>query len=359
MLLPNYFMRSIKIIFFGSTADSVLVLEKLFTFHFSLFTSRISAVVTQPPRPVGRKQILTPTPVELWAREHGITVLSFPTNREKPWEYEDNWAVIDALMPCKADFLVSACYGQKIPWESIQSARLGGLNVHPSILPHWRGADPVPWAILAGDHQSGVTVVTLAEEFDDGRIIAQKKVPIEDADMSDALRTKLFTIGADLLMEILPEFLVKTYTTHHPRLPDGQASLITPYARRLCRDDGFLSWDLLKAAMDGAPISTIQQYTTITIVKDYLRFQNDWAKEKSLGVILERFFRALVPWPGIWTEIVTKDKEQETGNTKKRLKILACHLSPDACYLIIDTVQLEGKNPVAWAEFTKGYQLLS
>ena len=119
-----------KVILFGSTSDSVLILEKL--------RVHVCAVVTQPARPVGRNQVLTPTPVETWGKAHGIPVLSFPSDPSKPWLYANENQVIDTLEPLKADVLVSACYGQKIPWEAIKKVRFGGLNVHPSILPRWR-----------------------------------------------------------------------------------------------------------------------------------------------------------------------------------------------------------------------------
>ncbi len=287
-----------NVVFFGSTSDSVLVLEKLFSLG-------VSCVVTQPPRPVGRKQLLTPTPVETWGKEHGISVLSFPSNPDKPWLYADENQVIDTLQPFKADLLISACYGQRIPIQAIQAARFGGLNVHPSVLPRWRGADPVPWAILSGDHQTGVTVVTLSEKFDDGRIIAQKKVPITDIDTSDALRTKLFTLGADLLVEVLPEYL--SHTLH------SQFSILhspSTYARRLTRDDGFEPWETIQKAFDDP--------------------------EEARRIDCK--FRAFFPWPGLWTSI-----------EEKRLKILACHLSPATRLLNLDTVQCEGKKPIPYS----------
>ena len=167
--------KTINILFFGSTSDSVIVLERLFTLHSSLCTIQIQAIVTQPPRPVGRDHIVTPTPVEIWGKAQNITTLSFESNPLKPWLYKDEQQVIDTLQSVQADLLISASYGQKIPTETLTSAQFGGLNVHPSILPRWRGGDPVPWAILTGDHQIGVTVVTLSEKFDEGLIVAQKK----------------------------------------------------------------------------------------------------------------------------------------------------------------------------------------
>lgn len=271
-----------KIIFFGSTSDSVLVLEKL---------SNVAAVVTQPPKPVGRKQLITPTQVELWAKKHTTPVLSFPANADKPWEFENEQTVIDTLQPFKADLVVSASFGQKIPFT--------GLNVHPSVLPRWRGGDPVPWAILSGDQQIGVTIVTLASSFDDGAIIAQKKIPIHPGDTSGPLRTKLFQLGAELLAQSLPDYL-SGKNKGRPQKINNE-----PYARRLQRQDGFEPWENIIDPKEAERIN--------------------------------RKFRAFHPWPGLWSTF---------GD--KRIKILGFAHVPT-------TVQLEGKTPVSWEQFTAAY----
>ena len=323
-------MNNIKTLFFGSTSDSVIVLTKLYHLASRIYKLQISAVVTQPPHPVGRRGVLTPTPVETWARKHTIPVLSFPTNTEKPWLYENKQTVIDALQPFKADLLVSASYGQKISAETIQSAKYGGLNIHPSILPQWRGGDPVPWAILAGDHQIGVSVVTLAEKFDEGKILAQKKIPLPPDALPDPLRTELFTIGADLLAENLPSLLdhpnrssQKLSTIHYPL-----STPAPPYARRFTRDDGFEPWETITDAM--------------TTGKDTNR--------------LERKLRALTPWPGMWTKVECKMQNVKCKMIEgKRLKILSCHISRITSLLELDSVQLEGKKPVPFVQFQKAY----
>jgi methionyl-tRNA formyltransferase len=279
-----------NIIFFGSTTDSLIVAEKL-------LTHTIAAVVTQPPRPVGREHTITPTPVEIWAKKHALPLVSFSSDPTTPWQYENEQTVIDTLSPFRADLLVSASYGQKIPTDTIEAARYGGLNVHPSLLPRWRGADPVPWAILSGDHQIGVTVVTISDQFDEGKIIAQKKLPILDSDLSDPLRTKLFTIGADLLMDAL------TFTTKGT----SQKESGTPYARKFTRQDGFEPWEKITDPNEAERIN--------------------------------RKYRALHPWPGLWT--LFQDK---------RLKILAFDTTPTL-------VQLEGKQPVSFAQFSQAYLL--
>lgn len=256
-----------KIIFFGSTSDSVLVLQKL---------QNVVAVVTQPPKPVGRKQILTPTPVEVWAKNHDIPITT-----------------LDVIAPFKPDLLVSASYGEKIPADAIHAAHYGGLNLHPSLLPRWRGGDPVPWAIMSGDRQIGVTVVTLAEKFDQGAIIAQKKIPITEHDMSDPLRTKLFKMGADMLADVI---------TKLPVAGTPQKTENEPYAKRFTREDGFEPWEKIIDPVESQRIN--------------------------------RKFRALHPWPGLWT---LKDG--------KRLKILSFTHAPTI-------VQWEGKKPIPFPLLT-------
>lgn len=292
-----------NILFFGSTSDSVLVLQKLAPFG-------ICTIITQPPRPFGRNKVITPTPVETWAKQHTIPVLSFASLKEHPSLYANEQTVIDTLEPFKADLLVSASYGQKIPTKTIIDAKYGGLNIHPSILPRWRGADPVPWAILSGDRQTGVTIVTLSERFDEGKIIAQKKIPITDHDFSDHLRTKLFTIGAQLLSDMLLKGL--------PFKGSPQEKSETPYARKLTRDDGFEPWEKI---MD----------------------------PKETGR-LNRKFRALHPWPGLWTRPPSL-RSGASGQAlfhDKRLKILEFNHAPTL-------VQLEGKKPVSYQQFTSAY----
>lgn len=312
-------MNKIKVLFFGSTSDSVIVLEKLVTGK----NIEIAAVVTQPPRPVGRTKTVTPTPVEVWAAQHHIAILSFPSNPERPWLYANEQQVIDALQPIQADLLVSASYGVKIPWETIKKASYGGINIHPSILPRWRGADPVPWAILSGDRQIGVTIVTLSESFDAGEILAQEKIPITPKDTSGPLRTKLFTMGADMLVRILPDFLLgklkKTPALH-------LEGVKLPYAKKFSREDGFEPWEvIMKAITEGTDTDRI-----------------------------DRKFRALHPWPGMWTTLANSSQFTDDSKAKnKRLKLLKLHL--DNKKLVLDEVQLEGKKPVVWQQFIIAY----
>ena len=319
-------MNTVKVLFFGSTTDSVIVLQKL----GAIKACSIAAVVTQPAKPIGRDHIITATPVEVWAKQHNTACLSFENNPEKPWLYADAQQVIDALQPIGADLLVSASYGIKIPWDTIRATKFGGINIHPSILPHWRGADPVPWAILSGDHQIGVSVVTLSEKFDQGIILAKEKIPITPKDTSDPLRTKLFTKGADLLAKILPDYItgdIKRKLKTSPQPLASHLGGVKLYARKFTREDGFESWDVVSAAT--------------TAGTDAER--------------VERKFRALHPWPGVWT-LLRQGYGGQTTDNDKRLKILKLHL--DNGKLVLDQVQLEGKKPVLYSQFSEAYAII-
>lgn len=319
----------VRILFFGSTTDSVIVLDAISRLPPDQFV--IAGVVTQPARPVGRTQTITPTPVETWAKDHAISVLSFESDSTKPWLYRDESQVIDALQPIGADILISASYGQKIPTETITHARFGGINVHPSLLPRWRGADPVPWAIMTGDHQTGVTVTTLSQSFDDGEILAQETCPITPHDTSDPLRTRLFERGATLLIDVLKTKLLslraggeanpKGLPRHSVPRKDN-----LPYARKFTRQDGYEEWHSF--------------WDAVTTGVDAER--------------VDRKFRALSPWPGLWT-ILPKDSTA----AEKRVKILSMHLQPkkqdDPARLVVESVQLEGKKPVDWKQFCDAY----
>ncbi len=286
-----------NIVFFGSSTDSVIVLDEL---HKKF---PVSCVITQPAKPVGRKKIITPTPVELWAKKQTIPILSFPQDTKNSWKFENDEDVVNSIETFKSDLIVTACFGQKIPAELIENTPHGAINVHPSLLPRWRGGDPVPWTILAGDAQTGVTIVTVTKKFDDGKILAQKKIPVTEKISPHELRTELFTLGAHLLIEIIPDYISgKNKGVEQKR---GDVTI----ARRLTRDDGFIQWNELVTALEN----------------------ND--------VKIERKFRAFFPWPGLWTKISIHGQD-------KRIKILK---------LFPLTVQLEGKKPVDFETFKKAY----
>ncbi len=153
----------------------------------------VCLVVTQPDKPVGRKAVLTPPPVKVAAQKHGIEVY-------QPRRMRDSEAIayIEKFAP---DLIVVASYGQIIPKEVLECPGYGCINVHASLLPRYRGASPIQWAIMDGNKETGVTVMQVVYELDAGDIISQVKVPIADDDISDTLFVKLADAGAKLLTE--------------------------------------------------------------------------------------------------------------------------------------------------------------
>jgi methionyl-tRNA formyltransferase len=333
--------NAVKYVFFGSTSDSVIVLDKICKSRLSANPPVLSdglqliAVVTQPPRPTGRKHRLIPTAVAVWANSHNIPCITFQNDPVKPWLFADEKSVEKELHRLGAGLIISACYGQKIPQSVIGNAEYGGLNIHPSLLPRWRGADPVPWSILEGDENTGVTIVTLSDKFDSGKIISQITVHLSGNELPDPLRTRLFNDGANLLVKILPDYLSGKIS--------GTPQDITKsiYAKKLTRENGFVSWDEIVKAMSGGPGA----------------------------VPLERKIRAFSPWPGVWTKIKLKDPFEKTqgrqkeklkvnktiDNNDKRLKILSAFLQPATNNLQLNLVQLEGKKPVPFIQFAPAY----
>ena len=311
-----------NIIFFGSTDDSVTVLSTLTASH------PVAAVVTQQAKPVGRKKTITPTPVEIWAKKNKIPVLTFPQDTSKPWRFASDDDVTNALSSFHPDLIITACFGERIPKAIIEKAVHGGINVHPSLLPRWRGAYPVPWTIIAGDTQTGVTVSTITEHFDDGRTLNQKKIPVTQKDMPDELRKQLFTIGATLLVETLPDYLSGKNKGIEQRKEDVTT------APRLTREHGYIPWGLITSALSGIDIPHDSRSGMVQEIQD------------PLPQAVMRLYRALHPWPGIWTNISIKGQD-------KRLKVLACCIREEK--LMLQTVQLEGKQPVDWHTFQTAY----
>lgn len=312
-----------NIIFFGSTEDSLIVAKVLHEKY------PLSAVVTQPEKPVGRDKTITKTPLEHWGIEQKLPCLTFPADEEQGWKFKHDDDVTNSLATFKPDLFVTACYGQKLPTSTLALPTYGSLNIHPSILPRWRGADPVPWTIIAGDAQTGVTISVITDTFDSGDIVAQKKIPVTDHMLPDTLRTTLFTLGAQLLIELLPTYIKGN------SIPVPQKKEDVLVARKLTRQDGFISFTLVQKAIEGHDVPRDERLGTLLV--EIL---------EPLPQAFVRLLRALTPWPGVWTTI-------SIGGTDKRLKLLNFAVRDGK--LRITTVQLEGKNPVDWDTFQTAY----
>jgi methionyl-tRNA formyltransferase len=356
-------METIKILFFGTTSDSVIVLNQLKSTQpttknlpHQTWLRHLTTIVTQPPRPIGRHQELTETPVSVWANENHVACLTFPTNKDKPWLYENEEKVIDRLNSADFDLIISACYGQKIPSTIIKKAIYGGINIHPSILPRFRGADPIPWTIMASDTESGVTLVTISDKFDQGKIIACQKIDLTGNENPDTLRTYLFELGAKLLTSTLDDYLDGKIISQSQNIESSS------YARKLTRDDGYIPWEIIIGALGEMDYSALEQYSNLALIASLNKQKIYISDRVTSRQLIERMYRALTPWPGIWTTISIKGPvsglpagEAGIKENKKRLKILKLHQSGNQ--LVIDQVQLEGKNPVDFKQFQKAYQL--
>lgn len=179
-----------KIIFMGTPDFSVPTLDAI-----KKDGNEIVLVVTQPDKKKGRKGILTPPPVKEWAVKNNISIFQPVKLREKQ--------NIEELEKYEADVIVVAAFGQILPKEVLDMPKYGCINVHASLLPKYRGASPIQWAILNGDDETGVTTMQMDIGLDDGDILLQKKVPISSEDTGGSLFDKLSKVGADLLIETL------------------------------------------------------------------------------------------------------------------------------------------------------------
>ena len=180
-----------KVVFFGSPEAALPSLEKLLGAGYE-----VPLIITQPDRPAGRGKSLSPPPVKEFALGRGIPVL-------QPAKIRRDDAVQDALKAVNPDVQVVVAYGQILPARIIYLPRFHSVNVHFSLLPKYRGAAPVEWAILSGETKTGVTVFELNEQMDEGGILSQEETDIRPEEDARELERRLALIGADLLVRTL------------------------------------------------------------------------------------------------------------------------------------------------------------
>lgn len=267
----------VKVIFFGTPEYVIPILENIFKYY------KLVAIVTQPPKLVGRKQIKMFSPVDNWGYKRKIKVITDPNE----------------VLP-EADLGVVASYGKIIPQMTINHFKYGILNIHPSLLPKYRGASPIQHQIMNGEKEVGVSIIKMDEKMDHGPIVSSFKDEITDTDTNETLRKRLFERSAKFLIDMLPNYL-----SNKINLKPQDEDMAT-FTKTIDRNEGLI----------------------------------DLTKDNPIEI--DRKFRALHPWPGIWTKV-----------EDKRLKILKLHLEGEK--LILDKVQLEGKKPVTFEEFKRGY----
>lgn len=183
-----------KVVFMGTPAFAAPILEGIIAAGYE-----VQAVMTQPDRPVGRKRVLTPSPVKEVALKHDIEVLQ----PEKLAGSAEMQRVID-LAP---DLIITAAFGQFLPTKLLQAAKVAAINVHGSLLPKYRGGAPVQYAIMNGEKETGVTIIYMVKKMDAGDMLAQAKMPIEKNDDTGTIFQKMSLLGRDTLLELLPNLL--------------------------------------------------------------------------------------------------------------------------------------------------------
>lgn len=188
----------------------------------------VVAVVSQPDRPVGRKGTLTPPPVKEKALELGLPVL-------QPEQIKDPEAIRE-IQDYQPDLIVTAAYGQILPKDLLDLPEYGAINVHASLLPRFRGAAPIHYALLEGDSETGVTIMYMVEELDAGDMLAVDRIPIDDQDDMGQLFEKLAQVGANLLIDTLPDLFSGSIQRK------AQDEALVTYAPAISKADEAIDW---------------------------------------------------------------------------------------------------------------------
>ena len=212
-----------RVAFMGTPEFAVPSLEALLRSE-----ETVVGVVTQPDRPKGRGQTLALSPVKQVSQRVGLPILQ-PLKMKDP-------GFLETLRSWQADLIAVAAFGRILPPAILRMPPRGCINVHASLLPKYRGAGPIQWAIMNGESETGITTMQMDESMDTGDILLQKRVLIEPADTAGSLSTKLANVGADLLLETIHRLKESTLT---PRPQDHSQATVAPLLKK---EDGIINW---------------------------------------------------------------------------------------------------------------------
>lgn len=212
-----------KIVYFGSAGIGIPSLQALVASEHSVIH-----IFTQPARQAGRKKKLKPTAVSIWAQENSI-----PCSEAADINSSE---MIEKIAACKADLLVVIAFGQKISQRIIKLHPKAAINVHASVLPKYRGAAPINLAIINGDTQTGVTIITLADKMDAGEMLAKARTDITPDDNAETLTDKLAQLAPGILIETIDH--IASGTVVYTKQDESQVTL----ARKLKKSDAFIDW---------------------------------------------------------------------------------------------------------------------
>ncbi len=293
-----------RVVFFGSPAFALPSLEAL---HAA--GHEIALVVTQPDRPAGRGQKTTPPPVAAYARDRGLPLWQTPSLRG---------AKADAILrETRADAMALAAFAELVPTNILTVTPRGILNVHPSLLPRWRGAAPIQFALAAGDVGTGVSIIELVEELDAGPILLQELVPIAPEDDYLTLEPRLAAVGAHLLVRALAE---------HPA-PTAQDEAQATYTRRIEREDARIDW-------------TQPALSILNQVRAYRGWPGAYTTFE------KRQLKVLRAWPA-------DGPSADPGQVDAALGIPL--VATGGGWLRLDEIQLEGRRAMSGADLLRGY----
>lgn len=304
----------IRIVYMGTPDFAVEPLEAIIKAGYE-----VAAVVTQPDKQKGRGKEVKMTPVKECALRHGIPVF-------QPVKIKEPEAVAE-LEKYQADLFVVAAFGQLLSEEILNMPEYGCINIHASLLPAYRGAAPIQWAVLNGEKESGVTIMQMDKGLDTGDMLLKRSVELSPKETGDSLHDKLMHLGAELIVEALPKL------EKGELVPEKQKDELSSYAKKLTKAMG----------------------------------QIDWSKD---AVSLERWIRGLNSWPSaytffggktlkIWEAQVTEENGAQKAEPGQVVSVsregftVACGQGA----LQILSLQLEGKKRVLTREFLLGYQV--
>lgn len=304
-----------KIVFMGTPEFAVEALEAIIQAGH-----QVVLVITQPDKPKGRGKEMHVTPVKECAMRHNIQVFQ-PIKIKTP-------EAVDKLREYEADAFVVAAFGQILSEEILNMPKYGCINIHASLLPKYRGAGPIQWAILNGEKETGITIMQMDKGIDDGDILLQSSVGIDEKETGDSLHDKLAAEGAKLIVEALPKI------ERGELVPIKQNDEESCYAKMLDKSMGKIDWNQSAA-------------------------------------VIERMVRGLNSWPSAYTAYNGKKikvweseiSEKETA-WKDASAGMVTAVDKDAFYvrtgdgdLKITQVQLEGKKRMAVKDFLLGYKM--
>ncbi|MFC1653760.1 methionyl-tRNA formyltransferase [Patescibacteria group bacterium] len=313
-------MNKVSVVFFGSFLHYSTKIAK--ALHESPAIDLLG-VVSTPPMPAGRKKVLKKTHTHLWAEENNISVFT-------PEELYENSP--ESQKVPNADFFVVAGYSKLLTKDWLNFPKIASINLHFSLLPDYRGANPAEWAILLGETETGVSMIVMGDEYDTGKIITRKTYTISEDATRETLYEPLYDLAAEIVRETLPNCQDVSFA-----LPQEEPN--KPEARKFNRANGFIDWQFISDAINGKFPENPKDLLSTQLKQAWQYLDENPSESDGIitpEVFLERSVRALSGFPGVWTYLPTKDG-------KKRLKILSTRFEDNK--LLLDQVQLEGKEP--------------